>query len=104
MKGLEASWWDSSVTFKRCTREKVLFILLCAFDLTLTVVAVSMGLVEMNPFIRYLIQIPLLLLVIKLVIPVIIAWLLPGRLLWPSIGLLALVAVWNIKELVVFLL
>ena len=100
---METSWWNSSATFRRCTREKVLFILLCAFDLTLTVVAVSMGLLELNPFVRYLIQIPVLLLVIKLVIPVLIAWLLPGRLLWPSIALLALVVVWNIKELAVFL-
>ncbi len=28
----------------------------------------------------------------------------PGRLLWPSIGLLVLVVIWNIKELVIYLL
>ena len=70
MAGTEASWWDSSATFKRCTAEKVSFILLCGFDLTLTVLAMSLGMAELNPFIRYLIQIPALLLVVKLGVPV----------------------------------
>jgi hypothetical protein len=98
------SWWDSSATFKRCTLEKVSFILLSLFDLTLTILAMNLGLSEINPLVRYLIQIPLLLLIIKLAIPVLIAWIMPGRLLWPSIGLLALIVAWNIKELVVFLI
>jgi fumarate reductase subunit C len=102
--GMETSWWDSSATFRRCTEEKASFILLCLFDLTLTILAVNLGLTELNPFVRFLIQIPVLLLVIKLAIPILIAWLMPGRLLWPSIGLLALIVVWNIKELVIFLL
>jgi len=101
---METSWWDSSATFRRCTAEKATFILLCQFDLTLTILAVNLGMTELNPFVRYLIQIPVLLLVIKLVIPIIIAWLMPGRLLWPSIGLLTLIVVWNIKELVIYLL
>ena len=100
---METSWWDSSATFKKCVAEKASFVLLCGFDLTLTVLALYLGLVELNPFVRYLVQIPALLLTVKLVIPVIIAWLMPGRLLWPSIALLVLVVVWNIKELVVFL-
>jgi hypothetical protein len=100
---MEASWWNSAATFKRCTTEKASFVLLCGFDLTLTVLALYLGLAELNPFVRYLVQIPALLLAVKLVIPVIIAWLMPGRLLWPSIGLLILVIVWNIKELVIFL-
>ena len=100
---METSWWDSSAKFKKCVAEKASFVLLCGFDLTLTVLALYLGLVELNPFVRYLVQIPALLLTVKLVIPVIIAWLMPGRLLWPSIALLVLVVVWNIKELVVFL-
>jgi hypothetical protein len=44
-----------------------------------------------------------LLLTVKLFIPVLIAWAIPGKLLWPSIAVLGLVAVWNIKELVIFL-
>lgn len=102
--GMETSWWDSSATFRKCTAEKASFILLSQFDLTLTVLAMYLGLAELNPFIRYLVQIPALLLVIKLGIPVLIAWLMPGRLLWPSIGLLVLVVIWNIKELVIYLL
>ena len=100
----EISWWDSSATFRRCTAEKASFILLCVFDLALTILAMYLGLAELNPFVRYIIHIPALLLMIKLFIPVLIAWLMPGKLLWPSIGLLILVVVWNIKELVVFLL
>jgi len=97
------NWWDSSATFKRCTLEKVSFILLSLFDLTLTILAINLGLSEINPLVRYLIQIPLLLLIIKLAIPVLIAWIMPGKLLLPSIALLALIVVWNIKELVIFL-
>lgn len=104
MAGMESSWWDSSATFKRCTAEKTSFILLCTFDLTLTVLAISLGFVELNPLVRYLVHIPALLLVVKLAIPVLIAWVMPGRLLWPSIALLCLVVIWNIKELLIFVL
>ena len=98
------SWWDSSITFKRCTAEKVSFVFLCVFDLALTILAMYLGLYEMNPFIRFLVHVPLLLLMVKLFIPVLIAWLMPGKLLLPSIALLALVVIWNLKELAVFLL
>jgi hypothetical protein len=82
--------------------EKASFILLCLFDLTFSVVAVSLGFTELNPVMNFLIQIPVLLLLVKLAIPILIAWLIPGRLLWPSIALLALVTIWNIKEILVF--
>lgn len=101
---MTANLWDSAATFRRCTVEKASFVLLSQFDLTLTVLAIYLGLSELNPFVRYLINIPILLLVIKLAIPLLIAWLMPGRLLLPSIALLALVAIWNIKELIVYLL
>jgi hypothetical protein len=97
------SWWDSSATFKRCTWEKVSFVLLSLFDLTLTILAMYLGLSEINPFIRYIVHIPVLLLVIKLFIPLLIAWIMPGRLLLPSSALLALIVIWNLKELVIFL-
>ena len=97
------SWWDSSATFKKCTTEKASFIFLNQFDLALTVVAVYLGLSEINPFIRFLFQIPVLLLVVKIAIPILIAWLMPGRLLWPSIAILAIIVIWNIKELIIFL-
>jgi hypothetical protein len=100
---MTTSWWDSSTTFKRCTAEKLTFILLSVLDLALTLVAMYFGLWELNPIVRFLVHIPILLLLVKLVIPVLIAWVMPGRLLWPSIAALAAVMAWNIRELVVFL-
>jgi hypothetical protein len=100
---MTTNWWDSSTTFKKCTLEKVSFILLGVFDLALTILAMRLGLWELNPIIRFLVRIPVLLVVVKFVLPVLIAWVMPGRLLWPSIGAMAAVIFWNIKELVVFL-
>jgi hypothetical protein len=101
---MATNWFESSATFKRCTVEKASFILLSQFDLALTILAMYLGFAEINPLMNFLIRIPVLLLLVKLVIPVLIAWVIPGRLLLPSIALLALVAIWNIKELLVFVL
>jgi hypothetical protein len=97
-----SGWFESAATFKRHTREKILFILLSEFDLTVTVVAVAAGFTEINPLMKFLIGMPVLLILVKLVIPVALAWLIPGKLLWPSIIALALVSLWNIKEFLVF--
>jgi hypothetical protein len=78
-------------------------IFLSLLDLTLTILATHLGFYEINPFIRFLVQIPLILLLVKLVIPVLIAWLMPGQVLIPSIAILALSFIWNIKELIFFL-
>ena len=102
MDRIVTNWWESTATFKKCTFEKLSFIFLCLLDLMLTMVAINLGLSEMNPLVSYMIQIPALLLMVKMFIPVIIAWILPGKLLLPSIGLLALVVAWNIKELIIF--
>jgi hypothetical protein len=96
--------WGSTATFKKCTAAKASFIFLGLLDLILTLVAINLGLSEINPLVIYLIQIPALFIVVKLFIPIIIAWILPGKLLLPSIGLLGLVVIWNIKELAVFLM
>lgn len=73
-------------------------------DLALTISATSLGLSELNPFMRSLLaNLPELLLV-KLIIPVFIAWLIPGRLLLPAIGLLSVVVAWDLKKLSFFLL
>jgi hypothetical protein len=101
---MATNWFESAATFKKYTREKVLFILLNEFDLTFTVVAVSLGFTEVNPFMRLLITLPIMLIVVKLVIPVLIAWLIPGRLLLPAMVVLALATIWNIKEILVFFL
>ena len=97
-----ANWMDSAVTFKKCTGSKITFILLNQLDLSLTVLAISLGLTELNPFVRFLVQMPVLLILVKLLIPVLLAWIMPGKLLWPSIALLAAVAIWNIKELIIY--
>jgi len=96
--------FESSATFRKCTAEKTVFVFLGLCDLVLTVLAVNLGLTEMNPVVRFLVQVPALLWLVKLFIPVFIAWLMPGKLLIPSIALLVLVVGWNIKELAVFLI
>ena len=101
---MATNWFEAPATFKKCTGFKVTFIVLSQFDLAFTLVALSLGFTELNPLMYYLIHLPVLLLVLKLVIPVLIAWLIPGRLLLPSIVLLAAVAVWNVKEMFFFLL
>ena len=101
--GMTANLWGSVATFRRCTAEKASFILLNQFDLTLTILAIYLGFSELNPFIRQLVNIPVLLLIVKLAIPLLIAWLIPGKLLLPSIALLALVVIWNVKELLLFI-
>jgi hypothetical protein len=95
--------FESSATFKKCAVEKLSFITLGVLDLGLTMLAMKFGLSEINPLIKLALQLPLLVLVVKVLIPVLIAWLVPGKLLIPSIILLTIVIIWNIKELVVFL-
>jgi hypothetical protein len=95
--------FESSATFKKETNLKTGFILLCQLDLFLTLLAVYLGLSEINPLVRFLIAIPVLLILVKMLVPVLIAWLMPGKLLLPSMVILVFVVIWNIKELVVFL-
>jgi len=102
MTGMTTGFWSSAATFRRCTLEKASFVLLSQFDLALTLLAMQLGLHEINPLMRLLLDVPALLVLFKLAIPLLIAWLIPGRLLLPSIALLAAVAIWNIKELFVF--
>jgi hypothetical protein len=104
MTGITAKLRGSAFTFRQGTLEKASFILLNQLDLTLTVLATHFGLKELNPLITPFINIPAMLLLVKLFIPVLLAWLIPGRLLLPSIALLALILLWNVKELVLFLL
>jgi hypothetical protein len=96
-----AKWLDSAVTFKKYTALKVSFILLGLLDLLLTVLAMYLGLWEMNPLVRLLVHVPILLVLIKVVIPVAVAWIMPGRLLIPSIAALGFVVIWNTGELIV---
>lgn len=100
---MAVNWFDSPATFRKGTVAKVSFILLCLADLALTTLAISLGFTELNPLMGYLLGVPVLLMLVKLAIPVLIAWLIPGKLLMPSIALLGLAFLWNIKEMAAFL-
>ncbi|MDD5126688.1 MAG: DUF5658 family protein [Dehalococcoidales bacterium] len=82
---------------------KVSYLFLQQADLLLTLLAVSAGFSELNPVIANLINTPRELLLFKLVIPLVITLMVPGKLLVPAIALLSLVIGWNIKELLTVL-
>ncbi|HSW58414.1 MAG TPA: DUF5658 family protein [Dehalococcoidales bacterium] len=92
----------SAVTFKKGTFEKLTFVFLNLLDMVLTVFALSQGAYELNPLMRAVVNSPFQLYITKIAIPLLLAWLLPGKLLWPSIVLLTFVAGWNIRELLIF--
>jgi len=83
---------------------KASYLLLQQIDLVLTVFAISIGLTEINPLMRSLLASPFLLVAAKLIIPLFIVWLVPGKFLIPAVGLLTLVVIWNVKELLFILL
>ncbi len=83
---------------------KASYIFLQQLDLALTLLATHLGIPELNPLMRTLLASPLQLVVIKLVIPLLIAWLVPGKFLIPAIVFLSVVVVWDMKELVLLLL
>ena len=101
---MTANMWSSAGTFKQCVAEKTSFVVLNQVDLVLTLFAISLGLTELNPLMRHLVTMPFLLLVVKCAIPLLIAWLIPGKLLLPAIVLLSVLVGWNVKELFIFLL
>jgi hypothetical protein len=90
----------SAATFKKCTIEKMAFVSLNLIDLALTLFALSQGANELNPIIRSLTSSPFQLYTAKLILPLFMAWLLPGRLLLPSIAVLTFVVGWDIHQLV----
>ena len=99
---MTANLWSSAGTFRECVAEKASFVVLNQVDLVLTLFAVSLGFSELNPLMRHLVAVPYLLLVVKFAIPLMIAWLVPGKLLLPAIILLSLLVSWNVKELLLF--
>jgi hypothetical protein len=94
----------SFATFRGDTFEKIAFILLNQVDIALTFYALSLGLSELNPVMQALVRSPLELMAVKLLVPALIAWLTPGKLLIPAILLLCLIVGWDMKELVLFFL
>jgi hypothetical protein len=97
-----ANLMASAITFKKGTFEKLSFIILNLIDLGLTLFALSQGANELNPLMRSVVNSPLQLYGAKIVLPMFLAWLLPGKLLWPSIILLTFVIGWDIRELALF--
>ncbi len=97
-----ASLMDSAITFRKATTEKVAFISLNVIDLVLTLFAMNLGAQEINPIMRGMIATPIALYTAKLVMPMVLAWLLPGKLLIPSIAILLFIVGWDIRELLVF--
>ena len=97
-------WFNGNIGSTRSLVIKASYVLLHQLDLTLTVVAVSLGFSELNPLMRLLLSAPLQLVVMKLFIPLVIAWLTPNKLLIPATAFMFLVVCWNIKELLLLLL
>ncbi len=90
-----------AATFGSGIEWKLGFVALVYLDLVLTLVAIQHGFNEMNPFMVRLLSRPAELITIKVVLPPIIAWLVPARLLVPSFALMLLVAGWNAAMLLV---
>jgi hypothetical protein len=82
---------------------KVAYVLLHQADILLTSFALSAGFQEINPVIRASLETPVLILVLKLFIPLIIAWLVPARLLIPAIVLLLVIVGFNLAQLAALL-
>ena len=93
----------SAATFRRCLPQKAAFVSVNITDLALTLMAVNLGLRELNPIIGNLLQSVPWLVMLKAVIPIVIAWLVPGKWLLPATGLSFTVIIWNLKELVLHL-
>jgi hypothetical protein len=97
-----SSFMASAMTFRKSTTEKIAFVSLNVIDMVLTLFAMNLGANELNPIMRGMISTPVALYTTKLLMPLVLAWLLPGKLLYPSIAALVFVVGWDVRELVVF--
>ena len=95
--------WESDNRYLSSFNIKISYVLLHLMDLILTYIGVSLGLSEINMWMKNLLTAPLPLLSFKLVIPILIAWLVPGKFLVPAVVLLLMVVCWDIKELLILL-
>ena len=82
-------------TFGSGIEWKLGFVVLVYLDLVLTLVAIQLGFNEVNPLMVRFLSRPEELIIIKVILPPIIAWLIPARLLAPSLAFMLLVAGWN---------
>ena len=93
---------DLRLTAATCahgTSQKLAFVALGAADLLVTLSALNAGYVELTPVFEAARGQPAGLFLHKLAGPVAIAWLVPSKLLMPSIALLAGVLAWNVGAL-----
>jgi len=97
------SFWRNDANEPAGRALKLSYLSLQQVDLVLTVLAVSLGFSELNPFMKGLLSVPLQLLLFKSVIPLLIAWFVPGRFLIPAIALIAGIVGWNVKELLLLM-
>ena len=79
---------------------KVAFLTLQMADLMLTLVAARSGWVELNPIMRAQLDSLYKLAGFKFVIPVLVSWFVPGRLLIPAILLLCFITGWNLTQMI----
>ena len=84
-------------------RLKIIYLVLQVLDLSLTLFAMTVGAQELNPVMRASLGSPLQITVLKGGMPLLIAWLVPGKLLIPAVAFLLFVVGWNVKELLLFI-
>ena len=90
---------QSVATFRHTTWYKLSFIVLVYLDVVMTVVATRNGFTELNPVMAGLVATPWALALVKGAATIGIGWLVPGRLLLPSILFMLAVTTWNLREL-----
>lgn len=90
----------SAGTYRREAALKVTFVALAFVDLLLTLGALSQGFRELNPVVLSLYRQPVALALVKGFIPLLIAWLVPGKLLVPSIAAFVGITGWNLAQMV----
>ena len=97
------SVWNNDIHKVRGIAIKTSYVFLHQVDLVFTVLAVHLGLSELNPIMRDLLSTPLQLVLIKLIIPLLIALFIPSKFIIPGIALMSFVVCWNLKELLLLL-
>ena len=93
----------TAAEYKKGLSLRLSYVVLQAVDLLMTWYAVQAGFEELNPIMRSFLDSPGKLIIIKLIIPLGIAWLVPAKLLLPALLLLMAVIVFNITELFLLL-
>ncbi len=93
----------TTATLKRGTTIKMFFVFLAFADFFLTLFALRLGFAEHNPLVESLVGNPAYFFMFKVMVSLFLAWLIPSRLLLPSLALLFLVVAWNLKEFLIFL-